>query len=142
MIDVFISALVTIEALGEQSDWAFTGQGNAFWQDSIEPDGGLSFDGPHEGDTARLALCAVAVLDSVIPINTPCRVTLTNPSDAGHLAVTLRDGEPVIFIFPNGGSEVTETVTSGDGSGLEIGYAQDGTQSHINRVRIIVEGQL
>lgn len=137
MITFAASTLITVEALGEQSDWAFTGQGNAFWQDSIEPNGGLSFDGPHEGDTARLALCAVAVLDAAVPINTPCRVTLTNPSDAGQLAVRLRDGEPVIFTFPNGGSEVTETVTSGDGSGLEIGYAgHDTTQSHLSRVRI------
>lgn len=137
MISFTISALATIEALGEHNDWYFNSPGNVFWQDSIEPSGGLSFDGPQVGEYCELQGCAVAVLDAAVPDFAPCQVTLTNPSDAGEIAVSIKGGEAVQFVFPNGGSEVTMTVIAGDQSNLRLTNAAPTTQSHVGRIRIV-----
>jgi hypothetical protein len=130
--------ITRIDALGVATDWAFTPEGNVFWNENVLPSGAIVFDGPPEGQSAELTGCAVAVLDACTPDDTDCEVTLFNPSDAGELSVTLKGGDPVSFVFPSGGSMVTHTVRSGTGSGLAIICEDALTQSHVNRIRIDV----
>lgn len=138
MLTASISAIVTIEAMGARSDWATASGSNVNWSDDVEPDGGLVFDGAPEGESASLQGCSAAALDAMIPEGSECRVLLVNPSDGGTINVTIRDGDPVAFTFPHGGSEIEHTVIAGPGSGVSLIAGDDSPQSHIGRVRIEV----
>lgn len=104
----------SVGLMGTASDWSFTG-GALF-------DAGVIIFIENPADSAALTGAAATAFDAAVSDSTACNVTIfsdqANPLTGGGLNISLKGGTPFTFLFNGFGAPVTQTVTSGTGSGF------------------------
>lgn len=110
----------SVSLLGVEADWAFSDTVFVFWTPG--PPSAVSFDALGT-QTASLTGTALTAFDAAVSNSTACSVTLTNSvgSPAQTISVAMKGGTAVNFTFTDTpGETVTQTVTSGAGSGFVL----------------------